>query len=219
MAYVPPVAPTVGWSHHLRLGRDYYLRLDSNDYSVDPAAIGRQSADKARASGVRVALKVWPVVHHGWQLVWRLPESRESLALACRFLQDAAAGMAVAPRPASAAPPADAQPLAPFPDPSARPAGHADVILIGAGLSGVGTAVHLQQRCPDKRVLLLDADNDVIARQPAAFTPPQPAQAEDRAYIIFTSGSTASLIGARRGGNFSTTRLSFLSSVLKSCSS
>ena len=41
-----------------------------------------------------------------------------------------------------------------------------------------------------RSVLLLDADNDAIARQPAAFTPPQPAQAEDRAYIIFTSGST-----------------------------
>lgn len=119
-------------------------------------------ADKARASGVQVALKVWPVVHHGWQLVWRLPEARESLALACQFLKDAAAAVPrthslPAEPSASAAPHAEAQTLAPFPDPSARHAGHAYVIIIGAGLSGVGTAVHLKQRCPDKRVLLLEA--------------------------------------------------------------
>lgn len=33
MLPLPPVAPTVGWSHQIRLGRDYYVRLDSNDYS------------------------------------------------------------------------------------------------------------------------------------------------------------------------------------------
>jgi len=31
----------VGWSNQIRLGRDYYVRVDSNDYSVDPAVIGR----------------------------------------------------------------------------------------------------------------------------------------------------------------------------------
>src|SRR5262249_31024521 len=38
----PPVAPATGWRASLRLPRDYYLRLDSNDYSVDPAVIGRR---------------------------------------------------------------------------------------------------------------------------------------------------------------------------------
>ncbi len=37
----PPVAPAVGWVNRVRLGRDYYVRVDSNDYSVDPAVIGR----------------------------------------------------------------------------------------------------------------------------------------------------------------------------------
>jgi transposase len=37
----PPVAPTVGWVNRVRLGRDYYVRVDSNDYSVDPNVIGR----------------------------------------------------------------------------------------------------------------------------------------------------------------------------------
>ena len=30
-----------GWVNRVRLGRDYYVRLDSSDYSVDPAMIGR----------------------------------------------------------------------------------------------------------------------------------------------------------------------------------
>jgi hypothetical protein len=41
MLPLPPVAPAVGWSNRVRLGRDYYVRVDSSDYSVDPAVIGR----------------------------------------------------------------------------------------------------------------------------------------------------------------------------------
>jgi len=41
MLPLPPVPPAVGWASRVRLGRDYYVRLDSNDYSVDPAVIGR----------------------------------------------------------------------------------------------------------------------------------------------------------------------------------
>ena len=41
MLALPPVPPRVGWFNTIRLGRDYYVRVDSNDYSVDPAAIGR----------------------------------------------------------------------------------------------------------------------------------------------------------------------------------
>ncbi|MBI2245220.1 MAG: IS21 family transposase [Nocardioides sp.] len=41
MLPLPPVAPAVGWINRVRLGRDYYVRIDSNDYSVDPAVIGR----------------------------------------------------------------------------------------------------------------------------------------------------------------------------------
>src|SRR6185295_18038024 len=42
MLPLPPVAPATGWRASLRLPRDYYVRLDTNDYSVDPAAIGRR---------------------------------------------------------------------------------------------------------------------------------------------------------------------------------
>jgi transposase len=41
MVGLPPVAPAVGLTHRVRLGRDYYIRVASNDYSVDPRAIGR----------------------------------------------------------------------------------------------------------------------------------------------------------------------------------
>lgn len=41
MVALPPVAPAVGLTSRVRLGRDYYVRVDANDYSVDPRAIGR----------------------------------------------------------------------------------------------------------------------------------------------------------------------------------
>lgn len=41
MLPLPPLAPALGWVNRVRLGRDYYVRVDSNDYSVDPALIGR----------------------------------------------------------------------------------------------------------------------------------------------------------------------------------
>ena len=42
MLALPPVAPVTGWRHSLRLPRDHYIRLDSNDYSVHPGMIGRR---------------------------------------------------------------------------------------------------------------------------------------------------------------------------------
>jgi hypothetical protein len=41
MLALPPVDPVVGMRGQSRLGRDYYLRIASNDYSVDPGLIGR----------------------------------------------------------------------------------------------------------------------------------------------------------------------------------
>ncbi len=41
MLPLPPVPPATGWVNRVRLGRDYYVRVDSSDYSVDPAVIGR----------------------------------------------------------------------------------------------------------------------------------------------------------------------------------
>ena len=42
MLALPPLAPATGWRHSLRLPRDHYVRLESNDYSVHPGVIGRR---------------------------------------------------------------------------------------------------------------------------------------------------------------------------------
>jgi transposase len=55
MLTLPPVAPATGWRAAVRLPRDHYVRLDANDYSVHPAAIGRRIeviADLARVRAV-----------------------------------------------------------------------------------------------------------------------------------------------------------------------
>ena len=41
MLALPPVPPTLGWRARVRLPRDHYVRVASNDYSVDPAVVGR----------------------------------------------------------------------------------------------------------------------------------------------------------------------------------
>ncbi|MGH3636813.1 MAG: Mu transposase domain-containing protein, partial [Mycobacterium sp.] len=61
MLPLPPVAPAVGWVNRVRLGRDYYVRIDSSDYSVDPAVIGRFVDVRADLSRVEV--------HHEGRLV------------------------------------------------------------------------------------------------------------------------------------------------------
>lgn len=68
MLPLPPIPLRLGWRSQIRLGRDYYVRLDTNDYSVDPSVIGRMvdiSADlervRVRAEGRIVAdhARVW----------------------------------------------------------------------------------------------------------------------------------------------------------------
>ena len=41
MAMLPPMDPLVGLTGRIRLARDYYVRVDGNDYSVNPRMIGR----------------------------------------------------------------------------------------------------------------------------------------------------------------------------------
>ena len=64
MLTLPPVPPQVGWSNTLRLPRDHYVRLDSGDYSVHPAAIGRRVLVSADLDRVRVLCDGQPVADH-----------------------------------------------------------------------------------------------------------------------------------------------------------
>jgi transposase len=54
MLPLPPVAPVTGWHSWVRLPRDHYVRLDANDYSVHPAAVGRRVAVAADLDRVQV---------------------------------------------------------------------------------------------------------------------------------------------------------------------
>jgi hypothetical protein len=54
MLPLPPVVLHLGWRNRVRLGRDYYVRLDTNDYSVDPSLIGRLVDVSADLDRVRV---------------------------------------------------------------------------------------------------------------------------------------------------------------------
>src|SRR5688572_2013626 len=38
---------------------------------------------------------------------------------------------------------------------------HFDVVIVGAGLSGIGAAVHLRQQCPAKTFVLLEARDTI----------------------------------------------------------
>jgi len=67
MLALPPVDPVVGMRGLSRLGRDYYLRVASNDYSVDPGLIGRMVNWEAGLDQV--------VVSHAGNVVTRHPRS------------------------------------------------------------------------------------------------------------------------------------------------
>jgi transposase len=55
MAGLPPIdAAALGWRHSVVLPRDYYVRLDSCDYSVHPSAIGQRVDVLADLDTVRI---------------------------------------------------------------------------------------------------------------------------------------------------------------------
>ena len=88
----------------------------------------RMAAGSSISKGIELIpgfeLVVWSIVPHAWQLVGSVPEARRSLDAAARFLKDAAGD--VGPE-------------------------HVDTIIVGAGLSGLGTAVFMVylMRCCD----------------------------------------------------------------------
>lgn len=64
----------------IHVGENEVLRDDST-----------RLAERARAAGVRVQLKLWPVVPHAWQLApHKIPEARQSLRESAAFLHELA---------------------------------------------------------------------------------------------------------------------------------
>ena len=56
MAPLPPITESaLGWHNRIRLPRDHYVRIDTCDYSVDPAVIGRMVDVRADLEQVTVA--------------------------------------------------------------------------------------------------------------------------------------------------------------------
>jgi hypothetical protein len=64
MLPLPPVAPVVGLGNRIRPGRDYCVRVDANDYSVDPKVIGRFVDVTASLQVVTVSCDGQSVAHH-----------------------------------------------------------------------------------------------------------------------------------------------------------
>ena len=64
MTPLPPVAPAVGLTQRIRLARDYYVRVDTCDYSVDPRVIGRFVEVTASPTRVLVLCEGAPVAEH-----------------------------------------------------------------------------------------------------------------------------------------------------------
>jgi transposase len=64
MLALPPLDPPIGLTHRVRLGRDYYVRLDTVDYSVDPRVIGKFVDVSASAQDVTVCCDGQVVARH-----------------------------------------------------------------------------------------------------------------------------------------------------------
>jgi transposase len=87
MLALPPVAPQLGWRTRVRLPRDHYVRLGSNDYSVDPVAVGRFVDIVADLQQVTVRLGSRAVAVHErcwarWQTITDPAHRAAALAMA-----------------------------------------------------------------------------------------------------------------------------------------
>jgi transposase len=87
MLTLPPVAPATGWRFSARLARDHYVRLDSNDYSVHPAVIGRRIEVTAGMHRVRVLCEGKVAADHERIWAWHQTISDPAHVAAARALR------------------------------------------------------------------------------------------------------------------------------------
>ena len=87
MLALPPVAPVTGWRSSARLARDHYIRLDSNDYSVHPAVIGRRIEITADLERVTVLCEGRVVASHQRIWAWHQTITDREHAAAARALR------------------------------------------------------------------------------------------------------------------------------------
>jgi transposase len=98
MVALPPLAPATGWRRTARLARDHYVRLDGNDYSVDPAVIGRRIEVTAGLDRVTVTCDRRVVADH--QRCWARHQTISDPAhLAAAKAMRAARRLAAVPGP------------------------------------------------------------------------------------------------------------------------
>lgn len=93
MLTLPPVAPATGWRASTRLPRDHYIRLDSNDYSVHPAVIGRKVEVIADLDRVRAICDGQAVACHERIWAWHQTISDPTHVAAAKALRRARIGL------------------------------------------------------------------------------------------------------------------------------
>ena len=64
MMAFPPVLPDPSWRHTIRLPRDHYVRVDTNDYSVNPWYVGRRVDVQATLDEIVVVCEGTEVARH-----------------------------------------------------------------------------------------------------------------------------------------------------------
>ena len=92
MLALPPVAPATGWRASTRLARDHYVRMDSNDYSVHPAVIGRRIEVVVDLHRVRVFCDGRVVADHERVWAWHQTLTDPDHLAAAKVLRRGASG-------------------------------------------------------------------------------------------------------------------------------
>ena len=93
MLALPPVPPATGWRFSTRLARDHYVRLDSNDYSVHPAVIGRRIEVIAGLARVQVISEGRTVADHERIWAWHQTMSDHEHIAAAKALRSQRVGV------------------------------------------------------------------------------------------------------------------------------